>query len=98
MAGATWEHNLVTANVARLFGNQLAEGPCAVVSSDLRVRVPECDRYFYPDVVVVCNQPEFEDLEADTVLNPTLIVEVLSISAERLDREEKYDCYRTLPS
>jgi Uma2 family endonuclease len=98
MAGASWQHNLITANIARLLGNQLVDGPCAVVSSDLRVLVPECDRYYYPDVVLVCDEPEFEDTTADSLLNPNVVVEVLSNSTERLDREQKYDCYRTLRS
>src|SRR5262249_27258636 len=67
-------------------------------TSDLRVRVPECNRYYYPDVVVVCGKPRFEDAELDTLLNPALIIEVLSDTTWRTDREEKYDCYTTLES
>lgn len=98
MAGASWEHNLIKDNLSRHLGNQMAEGPCVVVTSDLRVRVPACDKYYYPDVVVVCSEPQFEDAHADTLLNPTLIVEVLSDTTEKTDREEKFDCYRTLES
>ena len=64
----------------------------------MRVLAPKCNRYFYPDVVVVCGQPQFEDSELDSLLNPALIIEVLSDSTERADRREKWDCYRTLES
>src|SRR5215813_12650657 len=70
MAGASWEHNLITGNIGRHLGNQLEGRRCVVVTSDMRVRVPECNRYYYPDVVVVCGEPQFEDSELDTLLNP----------------------------
>jgi Uma2 family endonuclease len=98
MAGASWEHNLITGNLERRLGNQLEDTSCVVVSKDQRVRVPECNRYYYPDVVVVCNPPEFEDAEVDTLLNPTLIIEVLSESTEAKDRGEKLICYQTVES
>jgi Uma2 family endonuclease len=98
MAGASWEHGVITGNAVRHLGNALEETPCATIPQDLRVRVPECNKYYYPDVVVVCGEPQFEDTEHDTLLNPTLIVEVLSPSTERKDRGEKFDCYQTLDS
>ena len=98
MAGATWQHNLISSNVGRQLGNQLEEQSCYVVAGDMRVLVPDCDKYYYPDVVIVCGEPQFEDDGFDTLLNPTLIVEALSTSAERVDRREKRDCYHTLPS
>jgi Uma2 family endonuclease len=98
MAGASWEHNLITDNFGDVLRHQMKDGPCVAVTSDLRVRVPACDKYCYPNVVVVCGEPQFEDAHADTLLNPTLIVEVLSDSTEKTDREEKFDCYRTLES
>lgn len=96
MSGASWEHNLITSNVLRELGNQLRGKPCAVVGQDMRVRVPECNRYYYPDIVVVCGKPLFEDGELDTLLNPTLIIEVLSDSTETRDRGGKWLCYQTL--
>ncbi|HZP81485.1 MAG TPA: Uma2 family endonuclease [Chthonomonadaceae bacterium] len=98
MAGASWEHNLITGNLERRLGNQLEGKPCVVVSRDQRVRVPQCNKYYYPDVAVVCGEPLFEDAEVDTLLNPTLIVEVLSDSTEARDRGEKLECYQTLES
>ncbi len=98
MAGASWAHNLITANSSRHIGNQLEEGPCVVVVTDLRVRVPACNKYYYPDGIVVCGEPAFEANGFDTLLNPRLIIEVLSDSTERADRIEKFDCYETLAS
>jgi Uma2 family endonuclease len=98
MASASWEHGLITGNVVCHLSNALEETPCATISQDLRVRVPECNKYYYPDVVVICDEPQFEDREHDTLLNPTLIVEVLSPSTERKDRGEKFHCYQTLDS
>ena len=98
MAGASWEHNLIVGDIQRHLGNQLERTPCVPVTNDMRLRVEECNRDFYPDVVVVCGRPLFEDDALDTLTNPTLIVEVLSDSTERTDRRLKWDCYRTLPS
>lgn len=98
MAGASKEHNRVTVNIAGELYAQLKGKPCQPFVNDLRVRVPECDRYYYPDVVVVCDEPQFEDVELDTLLNPTVIVEVLSASTEARDRGQKLQCYRTLDS
>jgi Uma2 family endonuclease len=61
----------------------------------MRVRIPE-RRYYYPDIVVVCGEPQLEDSAFDTLLNPTLVLEVLSESTEKRDRGEKFDGYRTI--
>jgi Uma2 family endonuclease len=98
MAGASNEHNVITANIARLLGNQLLNRPCQTTSSDLRVKVSETGLYTYPDVVVVCGKPEFEDEAADTLLNPTVIFEVLSPSTEAYDRGAKFHHYWRLRS
>ena len=71
---------------------------CDVFASDLRVKVSATGLYTYPDVVVVCGQPRFDDQEEDTLLNPTVIIEVLSKSTEAYDRGEKFAQYRTLES
>jgi Uma2 family endonuclease len=78
MAGASREHNLIVGNVVRELGTQLKRRPCELYPGDMRVRVTETGLYTYPDVVVVCGEPQFEDEQGDTLLNPTLIVEVLS--------------------
>ena len=98
MPGASREHNCITFDASRHIGNQLDGSPCQGFAQDMRVRVPQCDRYFYPDIVVVCGEPQFEDATFNVLLNPRLIIEVLSDSTGRKDREEKFDCYETLES
>ncbi len=98
MAGASWEHGLVKDNMARETGNQLKGGPCRVVTSDLRVRVSVTGLYTYPDVTIVCDEPQFEDDVLDTLLNPRAVVEVLSESTEKYDRGAKFGHYRQIPS
>ena len=98
MAGASWEHNQITRNLVRHLANQMDGSSCEPVVSDMRVHIPECNRYFYPDVMLVCGGPRFEDAKMDSLLNPSLIVEVLSDSTEKADRGVKFDCYRTLES
>jgi Uma2 family endonuclease len=98
MAGASRAHNLVTGNIGRLLGTQLRDRECEVYASDMRVCVSETGLYTYPDVVAVCGTPEFQDDELDVLLNPTLIVEVLSPSTQSYDRTKKFDHYRSLES
>jgi Uma2 family endonuclease len=96
MTGASREHNLIGSNIIRELSSQLKGQPCEVYPSDMRVRVPATSLYTYPDVVVVCGEPKFEDSYIDTLLNPTLIVEVLSESTESYDRGKKFGYYRTM--
>src|SRR5690349_16896757 len=93
MSGASRGHNLIVANVTTLLNTRLADRDCEVYPSDMRVRPPDTTLYTYPDVVVVCGQPQFEDEAVDTLLNPTLIVEVLSPSTEMHDRTTKFADY-----
>ena len=98
MVGASREHNLIGVNIASLLRQQLHERDCEVYGSDMRVRVDTEGLYTYPDVIVVCGEPQFEDAEVDTLLNPGVIVEVLSASTEAYDRGRKFEYYRTLDS
>jgi Uma2 family endonuclease len=98
MAGASEGHNLITANVIAELGMQLRGRSCKVYPSAMRVQIKATGLYTYPDVVVVCGKPQFEDEEADTLLNPTVVVEVLSKSTETYDRGKKFENYRTLDS
>jgi Uma2 family endonuclease len=97
MAGATRAHNLITGNIAQSLRNQLEGRACETYSNDMRVRTTPAD-YTYPDVVVVCEEPQFEDAEFDTLLNPSVVVEVLSKSSEARDRGEKFSDYRGIHS
>lgn len=98
MAGASLQHNEIVGNVVDLLRRQLRPRGCGVYANDLRVWIPAVSRGVYPDVVVVCGEPELYDDEGDTLLNPDLVVEVLSPSTEGFDRGEKFAGYRTLPS
>ncbi len=98
MTGASRQHNLITINIAREITQQLKGRPCEAYSSDMRVRIPDTNLYTYPDVVVVCGEPVFEDDQLDTLTNPTLIIEVLSESTESYDRGKKFRYYRTIES
>ncbi len=97
-AGASRQHNLIVANVIRELGNEVKARPCEVYPSDMRVRVSPTGLYTYPDVTVVCGEARFGDEHSDTLLNPTVIVEVLSPSTEGYDRGEKFEHYRKLDS
>ena len=99
MAGALEPHNLIAANVLAKLHAQLELRPCRVYPSDMRLKVSATGLYTYPDVVVVCGEPQFDDDEEfDTLLNPTLIVEVLSKSTENHDRTTKFEHYSKLKS
>ena len=98
MSGASEEHNTIVFNLARRIGNQLDKKPCRGYVNDMRVKVSPTGLYTYPDVVVVCGEPRFEDPHVDTLLNPTVIIEVLSDSTAAYDRGEKFAHYRALPS
>ena len=98
MAGASLSHIRAKDNLARHLGNKLQNGPCVALTSDLRVTVPRTRFYTYPDIVVVCGEPEFEDDHQDILVNPTVIVEVLSPSTQSYDRGAKLRQYRQILS
>jgi Uma2 family endonuclease len=98
MAGAREEHNTIAANIVRQLGNQFQGRPCRVYVSDMRVRVSPAGLYTYPDVVAVCGPREFADAHHDTLINPTVIFEILSPSTEAYDRGEKFAQYWRLAS
>jgi Uma2 family endonuclease len=100
MAGASREHNLITANTLRQLGNALENSTCEVYISDMRVKVQRTGLYTYPDIVVVCEEPIFEvcDDNIVTLLNPLFLAEVLSESTEKFDRGRKSNHYRQIPS
>ena len=98
MAGAKRKHNaIVTALVAGLYPI-LKDNPCEVYPSDMRVG-NKLDRFYtYPDVSIVCGKPEFIDEKEDVLLNPSVVIEVLSESTEKYDRGGKFALYRNIPS
>lgn len=98
MSGASLAHTLITLDIATELNIQLRGSKCKVITNDMRVRTGPQGSYFYPDVVVFCGAPQFEDNVFDTLLNPTLVVEVLSPSTEAYDRGEKFAHYQKLTS
>lgn len=98
MTGATRRHNRIGLNVAFALDSQLKARGCEVYAMDIRVKVSATGLYTYPDVVVVCGESQFEDAEVDTLLNPRVVIEVLSKSTEDYDRGTKFLHYRALSS
>lgn len=98
MAGGTREHSLIGANLTRALGNRLENRPCITYNAGLRIKVEATGLLTYPDVSVVCGPERFPDEERDTLLNPTLLGEVLSDSTEAYDRGAKFSHYRLIPS
>lgn len=100
MSGGSLEASLIAANTTREIGNALKGKPCRVAESNLRVRIPPRNRYLYPDALIFCGSPEFDPLDnkRHTILNPRVIIEVLSPSTEGYDRGDKFASYREIPS
>lgn len=98
MSGCSREHSLLAGNIQRELGNALLDRACEVHTSDMRVKIASTGRYVYPDASVVCGEPVFEDAVVDTLLNPNVIVEVLSETSEAYDRGDKFAQYRSVPS
>lgn len=98
MSRSNHDHSLINGNLLALLHYQLRDRPCEVLGSRMRVKIPACDVYTYPDLLVVCAKPQLEDAYRDTLLNPTVLVEVLSPATEVYDRGVKFGYYRQLPS
>ena len=98
MAGAKQAHNRLVANLVAGLHRQFRSRPCDVYPSDMRVRVSPGGLYTYPDVVAVCGEQRFLDDQRDTLLNPGLLVEVLSPSTEAYDRGRKFEQYKSIES
>lgn len=97
MTGGSPQHSLIKLNVGSILRDKLLDRPCTPYDSDLRILTPS-GLYTYPDVSVICGSLEFADNIRDTVVNPTLIVEVLSPSTEAYDRGKKFEHYRRILS
>src|SRR4051812_5144260 len=95
MAGASRIHNRIVTNLTSTLNTQLRDRPCNNYANDLRVSVRGGEHYLYPDVVVTCGREAFEDDQFDSLVNPIVIIEVLSCSTEADDRGEKFLDYQT---
>ena len=98
MTGASLNHGRIVLNVATEISLQLRERDCDVLIADMKVRLQESRKFFYPDVCVLCGDAQFHDERTDIILNPGLVVEVLSPSTEAFDRGAKFQAYRTIVS
>lgn len=96
MAGASRRHNQITRNLGGLLFNGLKGTTCEHYISDMRLKVEETGLYTYPDLVVACEPQRFEDEDKDTLLNPRLIIEILSRSAENDERGTRFENYRRI--
>jgi Uma2 family endonuclease len=97
MTGASPEHNQITSNVSRSFGNQLDDRPCSVFISDMRVKTPSTGLYTYPDILIACGEQQYETIEGvKTLLNPQTIIEVFSPSTKNYDQGGKFTHYRSI--
>ncbi len=98
MAGATSNHNRIISNVVAAVRPKLRRKFCFIYASDMKIWIPNSREFTYPDVAVVCGEPQFQDQVTDVLLNPVLIVEVLSKSTANYDRSEKFAKYREISS
>ena len=98
MAGAKRRHNVIAWNIGGELRQHLKGRNCEAYPADMRVFVPQTGLYTYPDLVVVCGEPQFQDNAFDTLLNPILIIEVLSDTTETYDRGKKFQHYRSIES
>lgn len=98
MAGGSASHNLIVGNLVTALNIQLRDAPCKVYPSDMKVRVPNARKFHYPDVSVVCGEALFVDEKRDVLLNPVVIVEVLSDSTAAYDRGKKFRSYQQIES
>ena len=98
MTGASLTHIQIVSNITGELYAQLRGRPCRALPTEMKVRVPDSRKFFYPDVTVVCGEPLYHDERTDTILNPDLLVEVLSKSTEAFDRGGKFLAYQQLES
>ncbi|HZQ09655.1 MAG TPA: Uma2 family endonuclease [Anaerolineae bacterium] len=98
MAGASINHNQIVNNTFKSLDRRLERRPCRVFTSDVRLHIEKGNAYVYPDVMVVCGKIEIDTRQKDTVMNPTLIVEIWSDSTQGDDQEKKFKWYRQIPS
>lgn len=100
MSGGTYRHSRIIANSIYLLGDRLRTTGCAPLESKMRVRIAGSRTYLYPDISVACGTPQFDedDRNSTTIINPRVVVEVLSDGTELYDRGRKFDLYRRVPS
>jgi len=98
MAGASREHNYVKENLVVEIGSRLRGTLCRTLSGDQRLKVSATGFYTYPDIVIVCGKPEYDSIDRDSLINPVVVIEILSPSPEKYDRGAKFRQYQQLES
>ena len=98
MSGASLRHNIIVANLVSELVSQLRDRPCRALPSDMKVRLPDWRKFFYPDVSVFSGEPQFHDEHTGVLLNPIVLIEVLSESTASFDREKKFLAYQHIES
>ena len=98
MSGASWEHNVIAKNINTIVLPFLKGKPCDMFGSDLRIHIPENTLYTYPDFSIICGKPETTDDEKDTIVKPSVLIEILSKSTRDYDRGTKFSLYRSIKS
>jgi Uma2 family endonuclease len=98
MTGASSNYSIITINTSYRLYDQLMQESCIVHSSDMRVQVNKASAYRYPDVTIVCGEPDFADTTPESLKNPTVLIEVLSESTQMIDRGKKLWEYRQIES
>lgn len=96
MSGASFKHNIIEDNLRVFIGSYLKGKKCRSFGSNLRIHIPKNTLYTYPDILIVCDDPKFADGEFDSLLNPAVIIEILSPSTGNYDRGAKFDLYREI--
>ena len=96
MSGASFKHNLIESNLRGALHNFLKGKTCREFGSNLRVHIPNNTLYTYPDILVLCEEPDFVDEEFDTITNPSILIEILSPSTANYDRGAKFELYRDI--
>jgi len=97
MAGGSFNHVQITSNIVRSLGNQLS-GKYSVLPTDMKVWVEKREKFYYPDITIVCGKPQFHQNRTNTITNPQILIEVLSKSTEAKDRTGKFWSYQLLDS
>ena len=98
MSGAKVQHNMISLNIAIALGNKLKGKTCKPFNSDQRIYVEKNSLFTYPDISIVCGDPETRNNDELNLVNPTVIIEVLSSSTKNYDRGEKFKLYRDIPT
>ena len=97
-SGASFTHNQIFKNTYISLGSKLKGRPCQPYGSDLRIHIPNNSLYTYPDISIICGKPEMTDTVKDTIVNPSVIIEILSKSTYDYDKGQKFTLYRDIIS